>query len=175
MNDPATEAVADPPRREVVRVLVINESDRVLLIKEYFGTVGDPNAPAYDGPIWLLPGGGVEPGESPECAAIRELWEETGISNAELGPWIWTREKLLMINGRELLMDERYYRARVSHATFSRANLTSAEQETVQECRWWSLEELAASDEMIAPRGLPGFLAPILDGQIPREPVVLST
>lgn len=28
---------------------------------------------------WLLPGGGVEHGEHPEQAVIREVWEETGL------------------------------------------------------------------------------------------------
>lgn len=31
-----------------------------------------------DIPVWVLPGGGVEPGESPETAACREMLEETG-------------------------------------------------------------------------------------------------
>ncbi len=32
-----------------------------------------------DVPVWVLPGGGIEEQELPETAAIRELWEETGL------------------------------------------------------------------------------------------------
>lgn len=32
-----------------------------------------------DLPIWVLPGGGIDPGESPEEAVIREVEEESGI------------------------------------------------------------------------------------------------
>lgn len=32
-----------------------------------------------DVPIWVLPGGGVDPGELPEDAAVREVQEESGV------------------------------------------------------------------------------------------------
>ncbi|QDO87950.1 NUDIX domain-containing protein [Ornithinimicrobium ciconiae] len=31
-----------------------------------------------DDDVWGLPGGGVDPGEDPAAAAVREVWEETG-------------------------------------------------------------------------------------------------
>lgn len=33
-----------------------------------------------DIPVWALPGGGVDPGESPENAVVREIQEETGLN-----------------------------------------------------------------------------------------------
>ncbi|MBK1813215.1 NUDIX hydrolase [Clostridium sp. YIM B02505] len=48
---------------------IVVEEDRILLVKTHLGN-------RYD---YELPGGGIEEGETPEEAAIRELFEETGI------------------------------------------------------------------------------------------------
>ena len=34
----------------------------------------------YEGDAWQMPQGGIDPGESPRDAALRELWEETGVT-----------------------------------------------------------------------------------------------
>jgi ADP-ribose pyrophosphatase YjhB (NUDIX family) len=44
-------------------------------------------APAYpDAGKWTLPGGGVNWGEAPDMAAVRELWEETGLRSTAIRP-----------------------------------------------------------------------------------------
>ncbi|WP_070013659.1 NUDIX hydrolase [Streptomyces abyssalis] len=47
-------------------LVVLWHGDRVLMVYE------------RERECWELPGGGIEPGESPRAAAVRELWEETG-------------------------------------------------------------------------------------------------
>jgi 8-oxo-dGTP pyrophosphatase MutT (NUDIX family) len=48
---------------------VVVRNDRVLLVLLVSDAAG----------IFMLPGGGVEPGERPEAAVVRELCEETGL------------------------------------------------------------------------------------------------
>lgn len=54
--------------RQAVRLVVTNSSDQVLILTS-----------ALSG-NFKFPGGGVDPGESPEMAAIRELREESGLA-----------------------------------------------------------------------------------------------
>ncbi|MGH3316317.1 MAG: NUDIX domain-containing protein, partial [Nocardioidaceae bacterium] len=59
--------------RDVVRLVVLDARADVLLFHTH-----DPTYPEL-GTWWELPGGGIEPGESYVDAALRELYEETGI------------------------------------------------------------------------------------------------
>ncbi|MBS3903369.1 MAG: NUDIX hydrolase [Anaplasmataceae bacterium] len=53
--------------QESVAGIVFNSTNtEVLLIKR------------RDVPVWVLPGGGIDPGETPELAVCRELFEESG-------------------------------------------------------------------------------------------------
>lgn len=58
--------VTSAPR---ARIVVENEKKEILLLKTWLGAGR-----------WGLPGGGIDRGEYPEKAAVRELYEETGIS-----------------------------------------------------------------------------------------------
>lgn len=70
---------ADPsPRRHLgAYALCVDPAGRVLLAR--FGTGADRGR-------WTLPGGGVEPGEHPDQAVLRELYEETGLTCPAPGP-----------------------------------------------------------------------------------------
>jgi 8-oxo-dGTP pyrophosphatase MutT (NUDIX family) len=66
---------------EVALVLLVDPSGAVLLQHRDETATVSPNQ-------WSLPGGRVEPGETPEQAARRELLEETGLTVGELYP-LW--------------------------------------------------------------------------------------
>ena len=38
----------------------------------------------FDPPVWQMPQGGIDPGETPRAAALRELAEETGVTAVEV-------------------------------------------------------------------------------------------
>ncbi|WP_437290137.1 NUDIX hydrolase [Sorangium sp. So ce406] len=63
---------------QVVCILPISLKNRVILARQY--------RPGPDRILDELPGGGVEPGETPEQAAARELLEETGYVAGRLLP-----------------------------------------------------------------------------------------
>jgi 8-oxo-dGTP pyrophosphatase MutT (NUDIX family) len=46
--------------------------------KDGYLLLGESNRGTYEG-MWIIPGGGIEEGESQEQALLREIFEETGI------------------------------------------------------------------------------------------------
>lgn len=49
-----------------IALVMDNERKKVLLVQR------------ADFDVWVLPGGGIDPGEASEAAAVREVWEESG-------------------------------------------------------------------------------------------------
>ncbi len=58
------------PYRPCVGVMLVNEQGLVFVGRRIDNREGD---------LWQMPQGGIDPGEDLRVAALRELWEETGV------------------------------------------------------------------------------------------------
>ncbi len=135
------------------RLVLIDPDDRVLLIQER----ADPVA----GTQWITPGGGVEPGETPLQAAVRETYEETGI---RLSPDDLTRlhrtRRLWSWAGTTYDQVDHFFAVRVpAQAGITPTALTEMERETVIGSRWWTLAELRASEDAFEPAEMAELVA----------------
>lgn len=108
--------------RLVVAAVIRGQDGRYLLARRLPG--------AHLGGLWEFPGGGVEDGELPEEALVRELREELGVTIRILGPrtFAWHREP-----GRTVLI------------LFYNAEITDGEPKGLlgQEVGWFASRELS--------------------------------
>ena len=146
------------PLRDAVRAVLLDPDDRLLLVRFVFP----------DREVWAPPGGGVEAGEPDEPALRRELAEECGLSEFDLGPQLWFRTHW-QLGERWGGQTDRYFLVRVP--AFEPKPELTAEQlraEGFDVMRWWTPAELAASTERFAPRRLPGLVDELLRDGPPR-------
>jgi 8-oxo-dGTP pyrophosphatase MutT (NUDIX family) len=150
--------------RRAVRAIVLDPDDRVLLVRFDF-----PGGAAR----WAAPGGGIDPGETTTDALRRELTEETGLVDPEIGAEIWTRTHVVpFVNGRWDGQYERFFIVRTR--SFQPRPAMSPEElaaEFVTAIRWWTLEEMAQSEAVFAPSQMPALLADLAKNGPPLEPI----
>ena len=147
--------------REAVRAVVLDPDDRVLLVRlEFRHWTG-----------WAMPGGGVDDGETDEVALRRELAEEAGLEDFDVGSIVWTRRHLLEFGDWDGQV-ERYYLVRAS-GTDPAPRLTWAQlnAEFMTAIRWWTVPELETAEDEFAPRRLPALVRELVLYGPPATPI----
>jgi len=149
----------EPVDRTAVRALVLDEDGRTLLVK-----FRDDEGQVW----WTTPGGGIDEGEEPEAALRRELAEELGLDDFEIGPEIWTREHTFAWRGTILRQRERIWLVEVAqHEPAPRVDLAA---ELVVDVRWWTQGEVDSATETLVPERLPELLRNLRENGPPAEP-----
>ncbi len=137
------EEIAKLPYRRNVGVMLINADGRV-----FVGQRLDSETPA-----WQMPQGGIDKGESPQDAALRELEEETGVSPdlvtmiAETDGWVaydLPHDIVPRIwKGRYRGQEQKWFLMRF-HGTDSQVNIEVDHQEFSEWC-WLPVDQLVGA------------------------------
>jgi 8-oxo-dGTP pyrophosphatase MutT (NUDIX family) len=151
--------------RRTVRVLLIDSQESVLL----FASVKDSGRR-----FWFPPGGGIEPGETPDQTARRELREETGLADIDLLGLIGRRRMTHAWLGSIYEFQEQWFLARVPPFDIDTSNHTEMEISSIVAHRWWHPAEISESSELFVPGDLAGLVSRILAEGLPSEPIVLG-
>lgn len=153
----------EPIHRTAARLLPVSPQGRVLLL--------EAQDPAFPGDLhWISVGGAVDPGESHEEAALRELVEETGIVAelaAVVGP-LGTGVHPFSWNGTDYVSHSTFYAIPLAEDVTVRFDgLDAGEVGNIFRAEWWTPEDLeadgsAASADM--PDMMRAAIAAVLDG-----------
>jgi 8-oxo-dGTP pyrophosphatase MutT (NUDIX family) len=157
-----------PLDRPSARVIVIDETESVLLF-----LVSDPVDPKP--PLWITPGGGINPGETLNEAAARELSEETGlvIDSAELGNPVATCRGDWTFRGQTLYSVETYFAWRTDRFELSTEGWEPLEHEVHAAWKWRTIEEIDTTNERVLPALLGEVARLIVRGTSEPSPMEL--
>ncbi len=141
------------PRR-AARVLLVDGAGRLLLFRGF-----DPARPEHR--YWFTAGGGIDAGESMVQGAVRELYEETGLrlDPEALGEPVYHEVTRYPFGGDWYQQEQDFYLVRVDSWEVRVDGFGEDERRSIDGYRWWSVAELAATDERYYPAGLPALLA----------------
>ncbi|NEM90044.1 NUDIX hydrolase [Galbitalea soli] len=130
------------------RILLLDEQGQLLLFLT--------KAPDTSGfARWITPGGGVDPGEDHAAAAVRELFEETGLRIDHPGDAVWSHDFDVTWDAADHDTGHaEFYVHRTTRFEPSNAHWTPEEHVDVLDHRWWSLAELESTEEPFEPAEL---------------------
>jgi 8-oxo-dGTP pyrophosphatase MutT (NUDIX family) len=151
-------------QRETVRAVLLTSANEVLLLR-----IRPPDGSEC---FWITPGGGLEPGETPEQGLRRELREELNLDQFVMGPLVWRRQHTFNWASRRICQREQYHIVQVDR--FEPRMADREEAQALDQFRWWPASQLAHSSERLTPLSLPQIIARYLTDGPPRGPLELE-
>jgi 8-oxo-dGTP pyrophosphatase MutT (NUDIX family) len=155
-------------RRRAARVVLLDPAGRVLLLNAV--DPADPSKPAW----WEIPGGGINPGEDSADTAKRELYEETGIVDVEIGPCVWIRDTEFDFGGFHFIQNERIHVAWCDGGDVRPQALELLEMEAFLGGGWWTVDDLRETTTQTWPSELRDLLPALVAGDLPDPPLVIG-
>ncbi|HEU0237874.1 MAG TPA: NUDIX domain-containing protein [Micromonosporaceae bacterium] len=160
----------DPSVRRSARLLIVDGRDRVLLLRFVFDA-----AIALRPYGWCTPGGGVHDGEALATAAAREAAEEVGlaVTPEQLGEPVAFTGGYADLGFTTGHFRDDFFLVRVGSHAVDTGGMEDLERSYHAGERWWSLPELADTEEIVFPYGLVPLLTDLIAGRRPDSPVAL--
>jgi 8-oxo-dGTP pyrophosphatase MutT (NUDIX family) len=155
-------------RRPCARTVLLDREGRIFLIRSE-----DPVDP-YKPEWWEIPGGGMGRGEESAHAALRELHEETGIPNVEMGPCVWTQRTEYTFAGYHFEADDYIHVAWCDGGEYAPRGLEALEAAAFRGAQWWTVDDLLVNDEPTIPYHLREHLPALVAGDLPATPIDIT-
>ena len=134
--------------------VVLDSAGRVLLIERDVIRDGQPLHEVR------LPKGKIEPGETDERAAVREVCEETGYCHVEIVADLGeaTSEFIRERKGKQqrVTREERYYLMRLTEDTFTGQDMDPSKEEALFKPIW--ADDLASAEKLLTYEGERAFV-----------------
>jgi ADP-ribose pyrophosphatase YjhB (NUDIX family) len=163
--------VPTPRLRHTARALLLDANDRLLLARH------DLTSRHYGRVLWAPPGGGLNTGETPIDAVLRELVEEVGYeATADEVRHVWHQEIVSPSYSKDwdgAIHDYFLVRCQPFRAegTWTPEQLLGGEG--ITEFRWWTLADMneMVAPEVFGPRQLPALLRDLLSDGADAYPI----